>query len=331
MNLLRFVASVTLGLGVVAVGCASTDDAVECRAGADCVSGICGSDGRCVTPSTGDAGTTTATGTGGKGEGGSGAGGSGAGGQSAGGSGAGGVVGCAPNKDGVITRAEVPLAAGLHATFRTAKNVTWDTAGQTNGDGSRTWDLSKDLDGDQSLLVETKAVDGQWFADKYPGATYYSYLTPDAFLGDMVGVFRVTGDALELLGVASPTDGMTKTEEVYKPAAALLKFPVKEGATWSTDAQVAGWLKGVDYSLVPYPESYESTVDAHGTLTTPFGSFEVLRVKTKLSRLAFGVTTVVRSYMFVTECFGTVATVTSQSNETEDEFTSAAEIRRLAP
>src|SRR5438105_416941 len=34
-------------------------------------------------------------------------------------------VTCSPNHDGVIARGEVPLAAGLDATFRVATNVTF--------------------------------------------------------------------------------------------------------------------------------------------------------------------------------------------------------------
>ena len=219
MRLLRLVALISLPLGAAIAGCASSDEAVECRAGADCASGTCGTDGRCVTPAVGDAGTSTVTGGGGSG----GSGGAGQGGHGTAGGGVGGsAAGCAPNKDWVVTRAEVPLAAGLHATFLTAKAATWDTSGTPSADGSRAWDLSKALAGDHDQVVETLPLDGQWFADAFKGATYYSYLTPDAFLGDMVGVFEVTGDALLLRGVASPADGASKTEEVYAPAAPLL-------------------------------------------------------------------------------------------------------------
>jgi hypothetical protein len=40
---------------------------------------------------------------------------------------------------------------------------------------------------------------------------------------------------------------------------------------------------------------------------------------------------VVRSFLFVAECFGTVATITSQDNETNEQFDQASEVRRLAP
>jgi len=43
------------------------------------------------------------------------------------------------------------------------------------------------------------------------------------------------------------------------------------------------------------------------------------------------VITVTRSDAFVAECFGPVATVTSQTDEQNDEFTNVAEVRRLAP
>ena len=39
--------------------------------------------------------------------------------------------------------------------------------------------------------------------------------------------------------------------------------------------------------------------------------------------------TTTRQFLFVAECFGTVATVISQENETEIEFSRAAELRRL--
>src|SRR5579864_2173660 len=49
---------------------------------------------------------------------------------------------CTPNHDGTITASELPLVAGQSATFRIATNATWSTAGHSNADGSRVWDLS---------------------------------------------------------------------------------------------------------------------------------------------------------------------------------------------
>jgi hypothetical protein len=89
---------------------------------------------------------------------------------------------------------------------------------------------------------------------------------------------------------------------------------------------VAGWYLGGYWTA---DEEYQSQVDAHGTLKTPFGDFEVLRVRTDRTRtVGFSVTTQI-TYSFVAECFGTVATISSKENEDEDEFTDAAEVRRL--
>src|SRR4051812_42529170 len=47
---------------------------------------------------------------------------------------------CAPDHDGMISAAELPLIAGRMATFRIATNAAFDTAGAANTDGSRAWD-----------------------------------------------------------------------------------------------------------------------------------------------------------------------------------------------
>ena len=57
----------------------------------------------------------------------------------------------------------------------------------------------------------------------------------------------------------------------------------------------------------------------------------MLRVSVTLTRTLGLVTTVTRSFIFVTECFGTVANMVSQSNEAGSEWTDAAEVRRLSP
>jgi hypothetical protein len=230
-----------------------------------------------------------------------------------------------PNNDGTIERIEVPLQAGLSAKFRVATNATIDTAGTPQPDGSRVWDLTAALSGDHAVVVETKDIAGQWFAADFQGATYTSKLSESS---DLLGVFAITGSALELRGVVSPAGGNTKTELNYNPAVSVLSFPLKEGGTFMTNSLVSGTASGFPSG---YSEIYQSTVDAHGKLKTPFADFNVLRVGTLLTRTAAGVVTTTRTYAFVTECFGTVATIQSQYDELQTEFTSAAEVRRLAP
>jgi hypothetical protein len=131
-----------------------------------------------------------------------------------------------------------------------------------------------------------------------------------------------------LTGVVSPASGTTDTELTYATPIATLQFPLTVGATWSTSSNVTGTAEGID---VAYTEAYVSKVDEAGTMKTPYGTFNVLRVSTVLTRTIDLVATTTRSFSFVAECFGPVAAVTSQSNETSTEFSDDAEVRRLTP
>jgi hypothetical protein len=295
-----------------ASACSSNPDAA-CHAGADCASGICLSDGTCAPPSGSDGGGTA---------------------DALSGSDAPDdvlqtsdtpVTGCVPNNDGTILASEVPLKAGLHANFRVATNVTVDTAGQTQGNGSRTWDLSGALGGDQDMAIDTVAISGAWYAASFGSASYAARMSVQT---NLLGVFRTSGSGLLLDGIVSPTSSAPQTNVTYKPEVEALAFPLTMNATWNTTSTVQGTAAGVP---VLYTEAYASQVDAHGTMKTPFGTFDVLRARTTLTRTVGITVTVIRSFSFVTECFGTIATVTSQVDEPNVEFTSAAEVQRLAP
>jgi hypothetical protein len=307
-------------LPLLVLGLAACSEQVpECRVGADCASGVCRGNGTCAPPSDADARAEDALppddaaealpeDDGGEPE-----------------DDGAEAIGCLPNDDGVIEREEVPLRAGVRATFLIGLDTPIDTAGTTEPDGTRAWDLSGPLAGDHSELVELLALADRWFAPDFPGATYAARLS-DA--EELLGVFEVATDALLLRGVVSPDDGVLRTNLTYDPPVTVLSFPLEVGDTWSTDSTVSGLASGVASF---YREAYESQVDAAGTLETPYGSFDVLRVRVRLVRTVGVVPTVVRTFMFVSECFGTVAAITSRYNETEVEFTHAAEARRLAP
>ena len=156
-------------------------------------------------------------------------------------------------------------------------------------------------------------------------ATYATRLSDTS---DLLGVFQITDTALLLLGVASPTDGLTRTELKYDPPVKTLDFPLTEGKQWSTTSNVTGFAQGV---AALYTEKYDFFVDAHGSAKTPFADFPVLRIAGNLSRTVGIVKTTIRSFAFVTECFGTIATLSSNDNEPAVEFTQAKEIKRLSP
>jgi hypothetical protein len=306
---------------VVALGCAAGEPlGAECEVGSDCESGAC-NDGVCVDEPGGTGGGGAGAGASGGAGGAGAASAGGAGGESSGGGGAG---LCSPNEDGTIERAEVPIGPGLDAKYRVATDVEISTA-STLVEGVPTWDLSGALAGDMSLLLETLPLTGQWFESSFPGASYAARLSSSA---DLLGVFEIDEDALVLRGVVSPDDGAFRTELEYDPPVTVLAFPLTEGSSWTTESTVSGLANGV-FSF--YTEDYASIVDERGDVVTPFSTFDALRVRIDLTRTVGALQTTQKTFAFVTECFGTVATIDSTTNESGDEFTDVSEIRRLTP
>ena len=235
---------------------------------------------------------------------------------------------CTANHNGKVERDEISLRAGPRGTFKVAEDVTFDTSGTENSDGSRSWDLSQSFAGDRTVLVELRSLDGTWYKSKFPDADYAARLSDT---DDKLGVFEATSGGLYLNGVVSRDDDSSKTELTYDPPAAILEFPVEQGATWSSESSVEGDFEGWYSSATA---TYDSQVDAYGTLKTPYGDFDVLRVRTDVKRHVSAFmpwyNSEFRIFSFVSECFGTVATITSKDKPEGPEFTEAAEIRRLS-
>lgn len=233
---------------------------------------------------------------------------------------------CTPNHDGQISLAELPLIAGRMANFRVSTSATFDTAGVANTDGSRSWDLSGQLAGDADHVIALASPAGAWWEPSFPGATYAAVLAQGS---DLQGVFAVDANGVTLLGVVSPAAGAFRTELAYDPPAKILTLPFANGTTWSSTSTISGTAQG---AITAYSEKYESRVDQVGTMKTPYGEFPVIRVATDLTRTA-GLATLLtkRTFAWSAECFGSVATVSSQDFETGAEFNDPAEVRRLAP
>lgn len=249
--------------------------------------------------------------------------------------------GCVPDHDGVVTRAEAPIAAGYVANFLVTTDVgdysTWAECAAPDGCG---WDLVDVPGSTTEQLSETLPPDGHWFSDQpaFADATYVAamgevdlgFLFIDICNQTQLGIWQATDDALLLLGMASDTaDGDTLL--VYDPPLPFLQFPLEQGATWQTDTHAKGPFCGswVDYDIA---QTLTASVDAVGSVITPYGTFEdVLRVNTLLERhLGVGVLpTKVRTHTFVAECFTTIAAIVSQEGEGAAEFDAVSEVRRL--
>ena len=293
-------------MATMAVGCGSGGGEV-CTLDSQCASHFCRADGTCGPAAIdGNAGSDGS------------------------GSGDAGNMGlCTPNHDGTISANEVPLAAGKMASYRVATSATWSTTGTASG-STRTWDLTGALANDTDTPVTLTAPAGAWWAGAtgFAAATYWTKLQAGS---DLNGVFHVDATGVTLLGVVSPTGSYPYTEITYDPPARILAVPYKAADTWTSSSTVSGYVNG---GVVNYTEKYVSNVDQTGTMKTPYGDFPVLRVGTVLTQAVINTTSVyrtVRSYAWTAECFGTVASATSQDNETTAEFSNDAEVRRLIP
>lgn len=316
--------TVTLGLAFLALALAGacSNSTAACTVGADCASGACASNGQCVPvtdagndsgsvfPDTGvetsvEAGAETSA-------------------PEEGG------TGCVPNDDFVITRDEVPMLAGVHANFDIAENVTMNTAGTSQPGGTTDWDFSAALSGDHTVVITTDAPSGQWFSGQFPDATYTSKLSDTQTL---LGVYQATQAALLLQGVVTPTNASPETEVSYSPSAEILAVPLQMGTTWTSTSTVKGTADGI---AAVYTEKYDSVVDAKGSLKVPYGTFNVLRVQTTLTRTDGAIVETTQTMTFVAECFGPVARLTSQTTTAPEQppgnaFTNVAEAWRLSP
>lgn len=229
-----------------------------------------------------------------------------------------------PNGDALIEHTELFFDPGLQANYLAAQDVTFNTAGAVI-DGERVWDLSIEFSGDHTTSGEYLAIEGQWFEPSFPGASYAARLT-DA--DDLLGVFEASDSALTLRGVVSPGDGLMRTELVYDPPAVILTFPLFEGQMWQSESTVSGVALGVGAF---YTESYENSITSSGTVLTPFGEYQALRVGVVLTRTIGAFPTILRTFSFVSECAGTIAQLRSTDNEAEEEFSQLSEVRRLDP
>jgi hypothetical protein len=305
--------SLLFASAIALVGCSSAHE-TACTAGADCASGICRSDGTCAPVQGDDGGTSPDAST------------PNDSGQSSDVTKSDApVTGCVPNNDGTITASEAPLQPGLHAKYRVATNATVSTAGQAQNDGSRNWDLTAALSGDTDITIDTTALANTWYASSFATASYTTKLSPTS---DLLGVFRFGKSELALEGVVSPSQQGQFTSVSYSPEAIAIQFPLAMNATWGSTSTIQGTASGVP---VYYFENYQSKVDAHGSIKTPYGTFQVLRIATVLTRTVGPTVTITRTFGFFAECATQVATIVSQPDEPTAEFTNAALVERLTP
>ncbi|MCK6545063.1 hypothetical protein L6R52_04290 [Myxococcota bacterium] len=238
---------------------------------------------------------------------------------------------CLPNLDGKIEASELEPSIGPTVSYLVSPQGVEravDLPGFVDDAGRRVWDWTVDLSDDRVFKTQASSLEGKWYASNFP---VDAYTTPFDAAKTTDGIYRSDDAALWLLGVASreenPASG--KTLLVYREPVALFRFPIQPGASWTSN----GVVQNAVFRGLPYAgrDTYEVRVDAAGLIALPDLSFtQAHRVRTTVTiEPAAGVTSVQRQVSFLFECFGEVARATSRLNETNDDFTTATEIRRL--
>jgi hypothetical protein len=234
---------------------------------------------------------------------------------------------CVADRDGTITRAEINFLVGASVLYAVNDEGTTvspvDTAGALV-EGVRRWDYRDARTEDRRVLDEVMRPQGRWWSSRYPDATYAAMLDRT---NNILGVYRASATALELLGTVSVAENATNL--AMTPPVVVLRFPLRVGDTWTQSVTAAGL-----YNFTPLTNvtAYTTRVDAAGEVWTSAGRFPALRVRTDLDQ-SIPLTIIRRTrrtYTFLSECWGVVARVASVDNESAELFTRAAEYRRLS-
>ena len=238
---------------------------------------------------------------------------------------------CVPNLDGRIEAAELTPQVGVPVRFLVspaAQTRSVDLEGRELASGRRVWDWSEQIPTDREAIIEAEPVEGQWFADDFPGD---AFVVPFDLGESTKAIYTRDEQAFRLHGIASaqqdPPEGRTLI--VYETPVELYRFPIEPGKQWvSTGVANDATVRGVPYAG---RDIYEVEVAAIGRLDLPNITFdEALRVNTKVTvQPAAGQSVSTRQTSFLFECFGEVARARSQEGEESPSFETATEVRRF--
>jgi len=237
---------------------------------------------------------------------------------------------CPANNDGRIDAAEMPVAIGAAPAFVANAYGTEVAVAVDPVDGA--WDFTEGPE-DVRTPMSVLAPGGFWFADRFPGATFVSPLSAQD--PSVVAVYLADGTGVRLMGVASaeadPPSGRTLV--VYDVPVPLFEFPLEVGRTYgATSSFKDALLFGIPNAG---KEEYAIAVDAAGTLVLPaFTLHNTLRLRVEVSQrlVVAPQPDPIRSiqFIFVHECIGEVARISSPVNTTDPHFATAREFRRLS-
>jgi hypothetical protein len=244
----------------------------------------------------------------------------------------GGGLACLPNLDGRIDAHELQTALDVPVSFLVSpagQTRPVALAGVVTASGQRLWDWSAAAPDDQAAAISAQALTGTWYGPAFPDGQFS--LPLDA-AGANRAIYRRDDTGIYLLGVASASDtpANQKTLLVYQPGILVTRFPVVDGDAWVAAGTIQnGTLLGLPYAG---RDTYEVRVDGAGRLVLPdLELTQAFRVRTRVTvEPSVGAPVTRRQVIFLFECFGEVARAQSQDGEPAEDFTVAAEVRRLA-
>jgi hypothetical protein len=238
---------------------------------------------------------------------------------------------CVPTLDGQITAAELTPILNTPVKYLVSAagtTPTVDVSGEVDSTGQLVWNWGTSLATDATIEIEATALTGKWYAASFPGGVF---VTPFDAADTLEAVYHADSTAIWLHGLAStqesPAEGQTLY--AYTQPVAITQFPLHVGASWtSTGTVMNGTLRGLPYAS---QDTYQVTDDATGELILPDLTFtQAHRVRTTVTLdPAAGESIVTQQVSYFFECFGEVARATSQPGETNQNFTTAAEVRRF--
>lgn len=236
---------------------------------------------------------------------------------------------CVPNLDGQIDSSELDAFFGVtEQLLVSTADRTVDVAGTPQMDGTIHWDFTGDYADDRTISLGAVPLGDQWFAGSFPGG---QFVLPFDAGATIMAVYAKDDATVYLLGEAStdenPADGQTLLP--YQTPVHAFELPLAPGKQWVSVGEVMnGTIKGLPYAG---KDTYQFSVDGVGQLSLPDLVFsQAMRVRATVTvEPAAGVATQVKQVSFLSECFGEVARASSHPGETNDDFTTAAEVRRL--
>lgn len=102
---------------------------------------------------------------------------------------------------------------------------------------------------------------------------------PNVTLTDVYEFYKESNTAFTLVGYGASMSGVPLTPK-YNPADKLYSFPITMGSVDSTTARLELAIPGL--FTFSQTKKRKNTVDAWGNLTTPFGTFSTLRIKSEV-------------------------------------------------